>query len=116
MRGSDEQTGSLFSYVDLEERIPARHPLRKILAIVQRGADGARCRVRQALRARRPSVDPARAAAARVLMQMLFSIRSETAADGAVAVQPAVSLVRRARHRRGRCGSRRCSRRTATGC
>ena len=29
MRGA-EMTGSLFSYVDLEERIPARHPLRKI--------------------------------------------------------------------------------------
>lgn len=30
MRGSDEMSGSLFSYVDLEERIPVRHPLRKI--------------------------------------------------------------------------------------
>jgi len=34
MRGSDEVTGSLFSYVDLEERIPARHPLRKIRSVV----------------------------------------------------------------------------------
>ena len=30
MRGSDERTGSLFSFVDLEERVPQRHPLRKI--------------------------------------------------------------------------------------
>lgn len=30
MRGSDEGTGSLSSYVDREERIPFRHPLRKI--------------------------------------------------------------------------------------
>ena len=30
MRGSDNATGSLFGYVDLEERIPARHPLRKL--------------------------------------------------------------------------------------
>ncbi|XLM12025.1 hypothetical protein ACIPCF_19505 (plasmid) [Paracoccus marcusii] len=30
MRGTDEASGSLFSYVDLEARIPARHPLRKI--------------------------------------------------------------------------------------
>jgi hypothetical protein len=29
MRGSDDQNGSLFSYVNLEERIPARHPLAK---------------------------------------------------------------------------------------
>lgn len=27
IRGTDEANGSLFSYVDLEERIPARHPL-----------------------------------------------------------------------------------------
>ncbi len=34
MRGTDEKNGSLFSYVDLEERIPARHPLRKIRQVV----------------------------------------------------------------------------------
>ena len=34
MRGSDERAGALFSYVDLEERIPARHPLRKIQQVV----------------------------------------------------------------------------------
>ena len=34
MRGSDERTGSLFSFVDLEERVPKRHPLRKIREIV----------------------------------------------------------------------------------
>jgi hypothetical protein len=34
MRGSDETSGALFSYVDLEERIPARHPLRKIRQVV----------------------------------------------------------------------------------
>ena len=34
MRGSDKQTGSLFSYVNLEERVPARHPLRKIKGVV----------------------------------------------------------------------------------
>lgn len=34
MRGTDEASGSLFSYVDLEARIPARHPLRKIRQVV----------------------------------------------------------------------------------
>ena len=34
MRGTDGAAGSLFSYVDLEERIPARHPLRKIRQVV----------------------------------------------------------------------------------
>ena len=34
MRGTDETSGSLFSYVDLEARIPAKHPLRKIRQVV----------------------------------------------------------------------------------
>ena len=33
-RGSDKVTGSLLSYVDPEERIPARHPLRKVRTVV----------------------------------------------------------------------------------
>jgi hypothetical protein len=28
MRGTDERPGSLFSYVDLEMRVPTDHPLR----------------------------------------------------------------------------------------
>ena len=34
MRGTDEMSGSLFSYVDLEERIPSRQPLRKVRQVV----------------------------------------------------------------------------------
>src|SRR6187401_1288152 len=34
MRGSDATSGSLFSYVDLEDRVPTKHPLRTIRAIV----------------------------------------------------------------------------------
>ena len=34
MRGTDETSGSLFSDVDLEERIPARPPLRRIRQVV----------------------------------------------------------------------------------
>jgi len=34
MRGSDATSGSLFSYVDLEGRVPAKHPLRTIRGIV----------------------------------------------------------------------------------
>ena len=34
MRGSDTRTGELFSYVDLEDRVPAKHPLRVIRRIV----------------------------------------------------------------------------------
>ena len=34
MRGSDERTGELFSYIDIEERVPENHPLRLIRLIV----------------------------------------------------------------------------------
>ncbi len=34
MRGSDARSGALFSYVDLEERVPSKHPLRAIRDIV----------------------------------------------------------------------------------
>ena len=34
MRGSDEQNGALFSYVNLEDRVPTRHPLRLIRQVV----------------------------------------------------------------------------------
>jgi hypothetical protein len=33
MRGTDERSGSLFSYVDLEARVPKDHPLRAIREI-----------------------------------------------------------------------------------
>ena len=33
MRGSDQRSGSLFSYVDLESRVRADHPLRTIREI-----------------------------------------------------------------------------------
>ena len=34
MRGGEVRSGSLFSYVDLESRVPRDHPLRTIRAIV----------------------------------------------------------------------------------
>ena len=34
MRGTDQRSGALFSYVDLEQRVPVAHPLRTIRSIV----------------------------------------------------------------------------------
>ena len=34
MRGEDERSGSLFSYVDLEARVGKDHPLRTIRGVV----------------------------------------------------------------------------------
>ena len=39
MRGSDEQTSGLFSYVSCEARVPAEHPLRLIRAVVDEALD-----------------------------------------------------------------------------
>lgn len=77
MRGSDEATGSLFSYVDLEERVPAQHPLRKIRAVVNdalRSLDGEFDRLYAG--DGRPSIAPERLIRAS-LLQILYSIRSE---------------------------------------
>ena len=44
MRGPDEQPGSMFSYVSLEERVPADHPLRAIRRITDRALEWIRDR------------------------------------------------------------------------
>ena len=77
MRGSDKTSGSLFSYVDLEDRIPARHPLRKIGQIVNdalASLDGD-FDVLYSTEGR-PSIAPERLLRAS-LIQILFSVRSE---------------------------------------
>ena len=77
MRGTDEAAGSLFSYVDLEERVPARHPLRLIRRIVNDALASLDAEF-DALYTDfgRPSIAPERLIRAG-LLQILFSIRSE---------------------------------------
>jgi transposase len=77
MRGGDEQSGSLFSYVDLEERVGKDHPLRAIRGIVNE-ALAALCGEFSALYARsgRPSIPPEKLLRA-MLLQAFYSIRSE---------------------------------------
>lgn len=77
MRGSDERSEALFSYVNLEERVPVRHPLRLIRAIVNAALarlDGAFAGLYAC--EGRPSIAPERLLRA-ALIQILFSIRSE---------------------------------------
>jgi len=77
MRGTDETSGSLFSYVDLESRIPARHPLRKIRQVVNDAlASLDEDFDRLYVDVGRPSIAPERLIRAS-LLQILFSIRSE---------------------------------------
>jgi transposase len=77
MRGSDQRTGALFSFVDLDERVPKRHPLRKIRQIVNEAlvaldADFSRLYASDG----RPSIAPEKLLRAS-LLQAFFSVRSE---------------------------------------
>lgn len=77
MRGTDETSGSLFSYVDLEERVPARHPLRLIRRIVNDALASLDTEFEVLYTDfGRPSIAPERLIRAG-LIQILFSIRSE---------------------------------------
>jgi transposase len=77
MRGEDRQSGGLFSYVDLEARVPADHPLRPIRTIVD-DALGALSGEFEALYSHlgRPSIAPERLLRA-LLLQAFYSVRSE---------------------------------------
>src|SRR5207342_2573000 len=77
MRGADDRTGELFSYVDLEARVRADHPLRTIRLIVNE-ALAALEREFAGLYAPigRPSISPEKLLRA-MLLQALYSIRSE---------------------------------------
>ena len=77
MRGSDARSGSLFSYVDLESRVPAQHPLRVIKAIVDdvlAALDGDFERLYEGTG--RQSIAPERLLRAS-LLQAFYSVRSE---------------------------------------
>ncbi len=77
MRGDDNRTGELFSYVDLEERVRRNHPLRAVRRIVNE----ALAALEQDFSALyspigRPSIPPEKLLRA-MLLQAFYSIRSE---------------------------------------
>lgn len=77
MRGTDQTSRSLFSYVDLEDRIPVAHPLRKIRQIVNDALASLDGEFGQLYSGEgRPSIAPERLLRAS-LIQILFSVRSE---------------------------------------
>jgi transposase len=77
MRGSDERTGSLFSYVDVEARIPKEHPLRAIRTVVETALIAMEREFATLYsRVGRPSIAPERLLRA-MLLQAFYSIRSE---------------------------------------
>jgi transposase len=77
VRGSDERTGSLFSYVDLEARVRKDHPLRTIrrlvnetLALMERDFAELYAGIG------RPSIAPEKLLRA-MLLQAFYSVRSD---------------------------------------
>jgi transposase len=77
MRGQRERSGSLFSYVSIEERIPASHPLRRIRKLADQALDRLNptfCALYAA--EGRPSVPPEQLLLAS-LLQAFYGIRSE---------------------------------------
>ena len=77
MRGDDQQTGHLFSYLSPEDRIPADHPLRPIRQMT----DAVLARLsprfdRLYSDIGRPSVPPEQLLRA-LLLQALYTVRSE---------------------------------------
>ena len=77
MRGEDQRSEGFFSYVRLESRIPADHPLRAIRELVD-AALGELSRSFDRLYSRdgRPSIPPERLLRA-LLLQAFFTVRSE---------------------------------------
>ena len=77
MRGEDERSEGFFSYVRLDTRIPADHPLRAIRALVDDALTGlSRDFNKLYARAGRPSIPPERLLRA-LLLQAFYTVRSE---------------------------------------
>jgi transposase len=77
MRGSDEHSGALFSYVDLEKRVRADHPLRAVRALTDAALEalsGDFAALYSGLG--RPSIAPEMLLRA-MLLQAFYSVRSE---------------------------------------
>ena len=77
MRGVEIQQGAMFSYVSLEDRVPADHPLRRLRVLV----DAILASMSKLLDERyshtgRPSIPPEQLLRA-LLLQILFTVRSE---------------------------------------
>src|ERR1700712_5733203 len=77
MRGREERCENLFSYVRLEERVPADHPLRPIRALADEVLAGLNERFETLYSGLgRPSIPPEMLLRA-TLLQAFFSVRSE---------------------------------------
>jgi len=77
MRGTDQRSGSLFSYIDIEARVPKEHPLRRVRELTNEALLKLDKRFEDLYsKEGRPSIAPERLLRAS-LLQLFYSIRSE---------------------------------------
>ena len=77
MRGNEQLQGAMFSYVSIEDRIPADHPLRAMRAMVDPLLHDLSPRFAALYAERgRPSIPPEQLLRA-LLLQVLYTVRSE---------------------------------------
>ena len=77
MRGRDRRTEGLFSYVSCESRVPAGHPLRSVLPLVDGVLSGLSGEFQRLYAVNgRPSIPPEKLLRA-LLLQAFYSVRSE---------------------------------------
>ena len=97
MRGHDEQTAHMFSYLSPEQRVPADHPLRAVRALTDEALQTMSRRF-ASLYATTGPVDPTGAIAARFAVAGALHGAERAAAHGRAQLQPAVPVVRRAEY------------------
>ena len=77
MRGADEQTQHMFSYLSPEQRVPADHPLRAIRALTDEALRSMSAQLARLYSTTgRPSIPPEQLLRA-LLLQVLYTVRSE---------------------------------------
>ena len=96
MRGHDEQTTHMFSYLSPEQRVPADHPLRAVRALTDEALQTMSRRFASLYATTgRPSIPPEQLLRA-LLLQVLYTVRSERLLMEELNDNPAVPVVRRA--------------------
>ena len=93
MRGHRECSGSLFSYVSIEKRIPACHPLRRIRKLAHQALDRLNPTFSEFYAAEgRPSVPPVQLVLASLLQAFSGSVRSECCSSSSTTTCKPVSF------------------------
>ena len=99
MRGLDQQTGELFSYVDLEARVRADHPLRPIRTIVNEALASLEGEFAPLYaQVGRPSIAAPEKLLRATLLQAFYSIRSERQVIERLGVGEGVTRNKRTAH------------------